>query len=238
MRKIPDEQEVQYLVAKLFLIHHFFYPQEQIAILLVKRHAADIAEFWNRHGWPMFPSPKEPETAQSSDADLFSRLALDFIFLISRCDNGRGGTLPDLGDLRRAIERVLPTVCVALCGTVQDLILNEEPYLMVTAPKGMRLGDGVRLPAFRYDTLKKLAEDTVDATAMAQYIIANLSPEDKPVTTGNMRGPYKKPYALVDISRGTISREEDKSTWIAQYVRSRCSLAFIAKKAHASRRPR
>jgi len=244
-KNTPGSDEIAYLLARLFMVHHFFFPQQQIAALLIKRHAKSPGSVWIRHGWPHFPPPKDDD--KETDGDLLRQLAHDLAFLTCACgklkkkESGRAQRkeewLTDPEEVITRIRKELPAVCAALCGETtrvstvgRELVefdASSDTYLMVQPPPKMTFSERTLLPAFEQELIENLTADTVSSLSMASSFVEDLCGIDTPPKSTGKRYAYAKSCSLVDVSKGEIYGEKTAKEWLIHYVRARCSLEAI-----------
>lgn len=233
-----DPDDFQYLLAKLVLAHHWFYPYDPVALKLFKRLGCDPPdEVLQRHGWPA-TGWSDFDTAAPVN-DLISLLAQDLSFLIYACtiwtapgEKGR----KDSAELYNELQMALRTTFAMICGTPRhakvsgkDLKYLDYPadYMCIEPPKEL-VEDKISSPELPLLSRGQLVGRDHKWSQIAEAYILSLSP----IGPFPLRKWHKLGVSRVKGMRAWLHRDE-MGKWLTGYARARCLMKLTAEERAA-----
>ena len=227
-------EESIFLITKLLLVHHHFYPQHPLAYYLIAKLVKDPAQVFGFHGLdtPLLA----PFDERKSISQLMADLSSDFLSLAGACawnrntNNTHAMQVAEEG--RRLITDAFPIALTLLCGSVSHgyidksikQSLKNKGDFQISPPPGIPLSSR-NLPTFAYEEVKSDAGDA-DVKLRARAFIETLHPLGPTHVSPSWRGFYAiKNQGWVSF-RGERVTQRPAKDWFVSYVRARCINAF------------
>jgi hypothetical protein len=210
-----------FLIAKLLLVHHFFFPHNAIVIQLFQMLSdIETSHLFNRHGLPAYA----PElTSDKKLKELLNAVTQDMAYLVAACDPA---TLSSQGKQGRAeiVKKIEQSVLVALwllCGECSRWTENGAEYITVHCPKGLRvsLDEEHPWPIFKMHQFETWVASP-NAEDRAKSILESLHPE------GPISSRRGERYNNMDVYQRKMDGRwirHELSDWYISYARARCT---------------
>jgi hypothetical protein len=212
-----------FLVAKLLLVHHFFFPHRPTAASLFSKLTDDLSALYNRHGL------SEPPKASPSDkelGELIDAVTHDIAYLIVACDQRALNTLNkrEREEVYKKIKQPVQIALGLLCGAYGKNWEGDADFVALTYPEQLNIDlDEYPWPVFRLGQFATWA-NSPNAEDRAKCFLESLHPE------GPIPGRPAERYNNMDVwKRGVdrkFSRRECKE-WYVAYARARCTCEFL-----------
>ena len=218
IRKLVDDDQKIYLVTKLLLGHHLFFPQSPEALtamaILGKNPNLDVLV---PHGW------ESVALCQSSSTlieQCVKNLVLDLALLVKafvRWDRPESLERVSERDLEIEIRRLILMALALLCGNL-EWIDNGDYFAIVPPRKVLELGD-VIMPALPKSPARSIIEGASKKGKLEYHrYLAQWSPPDRPDSIK----PYTTTMVLFKHTARSMDRKECPAMpWLNRYLRAR-----------------
>jgi len=233
------QDESTFLVMKIVLHHHYFFPQHPTAYNLISRLAMDPAQVFAYHGL-ITPTVSNKEEAKSV-AQLISDLESDILSLVSACARNHSPnhrhSMEITSQGKNSISEALPIALTLLCGRIRLADIGENPvaqkfakasparYFALTPPAKLDIPKKALLPAFSYDDVEGWSQNP-DKRGQLRAYVETLHPLGPALLEGGWKGFYGVDAVWVDATTGTHVTERPSGEWYVSYARARCVEEF------------
>lgn len=223
-----------FLVSKLLLVHHHFYPQHPAGYSLLQKLSGDRSKVFARHGLVA------PELGTSEDGKSISQLTRDlesdFAALIGACAWHRNtDNTHAMQVTQRGMELVSDSLSIGLtllAGRVvhgytdktKQRTREGKGVFHIAPPRGIRFPER-NLPTFAYDDIRNGASDA-DTQTRAKMFLETLHPFGPVYGEKKSRGFYAIQNQEWITFSGKPVHQLPSKEWFVSYARARCILEF------------
>jgi hypothetical protein len=226
--------EAVYIVSRLVIAHHMFFPQIPVALQIFEKLKVEPNSILAASNWP--PVSSLPATESDNLEVLVDFLVSDILFLLHallRWEHpDRAQERSDKGDLRTTLKELIK-ISLTLLGGMPETLFDE--YGTIVPPRGLASLGTFSLPLYertQLDGRRSIISDSgTNFSRLVKQICPVLDSEEatRDFHRQNTKGPYGSKYAYRAEFRSDgrvekkslADREKRNSKWVGEFIRVR-----------------